>query len=140
MPEMPVAPRQLAAIHSYHAHVYYDAASRGRAERVRAWLAERFLVRLGAWHDAPVGPHPQAMFQIAFATELFAELVPWLLLNRLNLPVLVHPNTDNERADHLLHALWMGAMLPLDATGLSESLAAERRSHASVEPNTKPGP
>jgi aromatic ring-cleaving dioxygenase len=134
-PDSP-APTELAEIHSYHAHVYYDAASRARAERLREWVGERFRVRLGAWHDEPVGPHPQAMFQIAFATEVFAEIVPWLMLNRLGLAVLVHPNSDNERADHLVHALWMGAILPLDARGLSESLGAEGRAHAPVEPNT----
>lgn len=122
MPEIPAgsAPNELAEVHSYHAHIYYDATSRGRAERVREWVAERFPVRLGRWHDQPVGPHPEAMFQIAFTTDLFAELVPWLMLNRLGLAVLVHPNTDDARADHLEHAIWMGAMLPLDATALSE--------------------
>jgi aromatic ring-cleaving dioxygenase len=132
------APLDTGAIHSFHAHIYYDAASRPRAERVREWVRERFAVRIGTWHDAPVGPHPEPMFQIAFGPEVFAQLVPWLMLNRLGLAVLVHPNTDNERADHLVHALWMGKMLPLDATGLSTSLRAEGRSHGAVEPNTAP--
>jgi len=138
-PPAAAAPRELSEIASYHAHIYYDRATRERAERLRGWAAERFSVRLGNWHDAPVGPHPRPMFQIAFATDVFAQLVPWLLLNRLGLTVLVHPNTDNERADHLVHALWMGEVLPLDATGLSESLAAESRAHAAVEPNAGPG-
>jgi DOPA 4,5-dioxygenase len=106
-----------AAIDGYHAHVYYDpAATRGRAERVRASIAERFPeAQLGRWHDAPVGPHPRAMFQIAFAVELFPRLVPWLMLNRLGLAVLVHPETGDARADHLVHAVWMGEVLPLNA-------------------------
>jgi aromatic ring-cleaving dioxygenase len=132
------APSELSEIHSYHAHIYYDPASRPRAERLRAWVAERFLVRLGAWHDAPVGPHPEAMFQIAFATEAFPQLVPWLMLNHSGLTVLVHPNTDDEHADHLVHALWMGQILPLETTGLSHSLREQGRSHSAVEPNTKP--
>lgn len=141
MADVPVAlaPRELAEIHSYHAHVYYAPASRVRAERLREWVAGRFRVRLGSWHDEPVGPHPQAMFQIAFTTDVFAEIVPWLMLNRQHLTVLVHPNTDDERADHMVHALWMGAMLPLDASRLSESLRAEGRTHTAVEPNTHPG-
>jgi aromatic ring-cleaving dioxygenase len=131
-------PRELSEIASYHAHIYYDAASRPRAERLRAAVAQRFVVRLGAWHDAPVGPHPRPMFQIAFAPDAFPHLVPWLMLNRTDLTVLIHPNTDDERADHLAHALWMGEVLPLDPSGLSRSLRAEGRSHAEVVPNTRP--
>jgi len=137
-PPHAAAPRALSEIASYHAHIYYDPASRPAAERLREWVAERFPVRLGAWHDSPLGPHPGPMFQIAFAAEVFPALVPWLMLNRLGLTVLVHPSTDNERADHMVHALWMGEVLPLDATDLSESLRAEGRSHAVIVPNTEP--
>lgn len=119
-------PRDAAAIDGYHAHVYYDpAATRDRAERVRAWIAERFPeAQLGRWHDVPVGPHPRAMFQIAFPAGLFPALVPWLMLSRLDLAVLVHPNTEDARADHLVHALWMGEILPLNADVLPPSLRA----------------
>lgn len=115
-----------AAITGYHAHVYYDpAATRDRAERVRSWIGERFpAAHLGRWHDAPVGPHPRAMFQIAFPVGIFPDFVPWLMLNRLGLAVLVHPNTADARADHLAHALWMGEVLPLDASVLPPSPAA----------------
>ena len=118
---MTTEPRDPAtAIDGYHAHVYYDPAStRDRAERIRASIAERFPdAQLGRWHDAPVGPHPRAMFQIAFPNALFPALVPWLMLNRLGLAVLVHPNTEDARADHLDHALWMGEVLLLDAAVL----------------------
>ena len=33
-------------------------------------------VQLGRWHDVPVGPHTAAMYQVAFATELFARSCP----------------------------------------------------------------
>jgi DOPA 4,5-dioxygenase len=108
-------------IASYHAHVYYHpAGSRASAARVREAIAARFTVQLGRWHDVPVGPHPQAMYQVAFAPEVFAGLVPWLMLNRAGLTVLVHPNTGRPRDDHLVHALWLGAVLPLNGAVLPE--------------------
>ncbi len=110
---------------SWHAHVYYDpAATRPVAERVRSGVARRFKVQLGRWHDVPIGPHSQAMYQIAFDVAVFAGLVPWLALHREQLSVLVHPNTLAPRADHLVHALWLGAPLPVRAECLPESISA----------------
>ncbi len=105
-------PRAIAA---YHAHVYYDPAkTRGRAERLRRRVAEKFpQAKLGRWHDELVGPHPQAMYQIAFAPKMLAEFVPWLMLNRDGLTVLLHPETGDNYADHSAHAAWFGAVLPL---------------------------
>jgi DOPA 4,5-dioxygenase len=116
-PESAAQPRDTSAIADYHAHIYYDpATSRDRAARVRGWMEERFpAARMGRWHDVPVGPHPRAMYQIAFPADLLPAILPWLMLNRLGLPVLLHPNTDNARDDHLVHAVWMGEILPLNA-------------------------
>jgi len=120
---------------SWHAHVYYDpAATRAVAERVRAGVAERFKVQFGRWHDVPVGPHTAPMYQIAFEVSVFAGLVPWLALHREGLSVLVHPNTLAPRADHLVHALWLGAPLPLRPDVLPEHIAASDESP--VIPNT----
>ena len=103
-----------ASIPSYHAHVYYDDASRATAVWLREAIAERFEVRLGRWRDEPVGPHPEPMYQVAFDGSLFSEVVPWLMLNRRGLTVFVHPETGDDLADHRDHATWMGRMLPLD--------------------------
>ena len=111
-------------ITEYHAHIYYDPGTRDVAAVVRAEIEERFTVRMGRWHDVPVGPHPRAMYQVAFKPEVFATFVPWLLLNRRGLTVLVHPETGRARDDHVLHALWMGAVLPLNAAILPETDAA----------------
>src|SRR5258708_15880604 len=109
-------PRPLQEIASYHAHVYYDpAATRGEAERLRNWMGERFSVTLGRWHDVKVGPHDQAMYQVAFAKEIFPELVPWLMLNHGKLSVLVRQNTPNPRRGHLAHPVWIGARLAVHA-------------------------
>ena len=101
-------------IPSYHAHVYYDDASRPAAARLREAIEERFEVRMGRWRDEPVGPHPGPMYQVAFAAEIFPAIVPWLMLNRRGLTVFVHPETGDDLADHRDHALWMGKMLSLD--------------------------
>jgi aromatic ring-cleaving dioxygenase len=102
-------------IKDYHAHIYYDAAtSRDRAERLRLRVAELFpSAKLGRWHDELVGPHPQSMYQIAFPTEMLPSFVPWLMLNRDGLTVLLHPETGDDLTDHTAHAAWFGAVLPL---------------------------
>lgn len=99
----------------YHAHVYYDPArSRDRAALLRERVATIFPdARLGRWHDQPVGPHPQSMYQIAFAPDRLSAILPWLMLNRSGLTILLHPETGDNYADHARHALWLGAMLPL---------------------------
>jgi len=107
-------------IRGYHAHVYFrNADERARALRVRGWIDARFPVTLGRVHDVLVGPHGSPMYQVAFERAQFASLVPWLLLNRLGLSVLVHPNTGRARDDHLLHALWLGDPIAVRAEVLS---------------------
>lgn len=110
-----------AAIGGWHAHVYYTPETRESAARLREAIGARFPdAVLGRWHDVKVGPHPMAMYQIAFAPALFPALVPFLALNRDGLDVLVHPETGRQKADHLHHALWMGAVLDLDASVLPD--------------------
>jgi DOPA 4,5-dioxygenase len=53
------------------------------------------------------------MYQVAFAPEEFLRLVPWLMLNREGLDILVHPLTDDSVADHTQFALWLGMPQPL---------------------------
>ena len=102
-------------ITEYHAHIYYDPAkSRGRAEQLRERVAAQFpQARVGRWHDELVGPHPQSMYQVAFPSGMLAEFVPWLMLNRDGLTVLLHPETGDNLSDHSAHAAWFGAVLPL---------------------------
>jgi aromatic ring-cleaving dioxygenase len=107
-------PLDPGSVRGYHAHIYYAPGTKEKAAALRAEIAERFpQALLGRWHDEPVGPHPVSMYQIAFATELFPRLVPYLMLNRRDLAVLVHPETGNDYRDHSRHALWLGAILPL---------------------------
>ncbi len=119
---MPEQPKDVGSIADYHAHVYFhDDATKDRAALLRRWAEERFpTARMGRWHDGPVGPHVQAMYQIAFGPELFPTLVPFLMLNRMELTVLLHPESGRPRDDHTLHATWMGEVLPVKTEVLRE--------------------
>ena len=100
-------------IRGFHAHIYYDAGTRPIAEALREAITAQFTTELGRWHDEPVGPHTVSMYQVAFAPEQFGRLVPWLMLNRGGLDILVHPQTGDAYADHTEHAAWLGTKLPL---------------------------
>lgn len=102
-----------ARIRSYHAHVYYDADSRAAAAVLREEIERGFAVEMGRWRDAAVGPHPQPMYQVKFGVEQFARIVPWLMLNRGGLTILIHPDTGNAWRDHAENALWLGEKLKL---------------------------
>ena len=105
-------------VSGFHAHVYYDAGTKETAARLRAGLERAFDVRVGRWHDRPVGPHPMGSFQIAFAPQQFGEVIPWLALHRDGLVVFIHPETGDAVADHTDYALWMGAVMDLDIEAL----------------------
>jgi aromatic ring-cleaving dioxygenase len=104
----------MTTIRGFHAHVYFDAATRLAAERIYEMLARDFSLDLGRMHEGAVGPHAKPMFQVDIPTEQFATVVPWLMLNRTGLSVFVHPRTDDHVADHETHPLWMGEPLPID--------------------------
>jgi aromatic ring-cleaving dioxygenase len=101
-------------IKNFHAHVYYDTDTRSAAACVREQLGALFDVQLGRWRDEPVGPHPKPMYQVAFLPNQFAEIIPWLMLNREELDILVHPTTGDDVADHTKHSLWLGNKLELN--------------------------
>ncbi|MPZ10007.1 MAG: 4,5-dioxygenase [Kiloniellaceae bacterium] len=115
---LPETAKDTCAITGYHAHVYYDAQSKPTAAALREAIEARFDVRLGRWHDRPVGPHPRWSYQVAFAPEVFAELVPWLALNRGDLTIFLHPETGDVLPDHRDHAIWLGDKAELDFEAL----------------------
>lgn len=112
-------------IQNFHAHVYYDFNTRETAARVRDALAAQFHVELGRWREEPVGPHPQAMYQVKFAPEEFGKIVPWLMLHHEGLAVLIHPSTDDDVSDHTDRALWLGKKLELNVEFLRQFAAKQ---------------
>jgi aromatic ring-cleaving dioxygenase len=97
----------------YHAHVYYDAESKPKAAALRDKLLGEFKVEAGGFSDPPIGPHPISQFNVMFETPEFQNVVPWLMLNRDGLDILVHPLTDSSYNDHTAYAMWLGAPVAL---------------------------
>jgi aromatic ring-cleaving dioxygenase len=116
---------QATRLDGYHAHVYYDAATRPAAERLAAAIGDKFRVEFGGFRDGPVGPHPIANLQVIFAAAEFAKIVPWLMLNRDGLDVLIHPLTDDSVDDHSRYALWLGTPVALKLETLRRSYRPE---------------
>jgi aromatic ring-cleaving dioxygenase len=112
---LPEKPRPYTDIKSYHAHFYFDQYTFEKAALIRRWAGERFPVELGDWNLTPRGPHVTPSFYFGFTNDLLPIVVPWLQLNSLGLTTLVHPNTDDPRADHLYYTLWVNRSQPVNA-------------------------
>lgn len=131
----------LDAIVSFHAHIYFDGpAEREIALQLREQMSARFRLALGRIHDKLVGPHAKPMYQVGFDAATFASFVPWLMLNRRGLSILIHPNTGAERDDHLEKSMWLGERLPiLHADRLAEQSSAPIGVNAiNTDPQVKP--
>jgi len=108
-------------VHVYHFQQNPDQKKFARElwERIRREFPELRIYRF--WEE-PIGPHPVAMFEVnLFTPAQFGAFIPWLVINRGPLSVLVHPNTvdpvtgeqDGER-DHTQRATWLGEKIFLD--------------------------
>ena len=108
--------RPVEAVDGWHAHIYYDPArTKETAAKLRARIEQAFPeTRMGSWHDEAVGPHLVSMYQLAFRADQFDRVVPWLVLNRDGLSILVHPLTDNAWNDHVVFGFWLGERQPLN--------------------------
>ena len=135
--QLPAQPRRYTDIKSYHAHIYFDEDTHEKAALVRRWVAERFHVELGNWNREPRGPHVTPSFYFGFTNDLLPVIVPWLQLNSLGLTILLHPNTDDPRADHLHYALWVNRAQPVNAYGMKKPGAGEPAIEQ-IHPNTQP--
>lgn len=105
-------------IKDWHAHVYFDPASRDAAWALRERIEKAFDIDMGRFHEKPVGPHPRFSYQVHFRNDQLAPLISWLTLNRGDLTVFVHPNTGEALEDHRDRAVWLGEQVPLDLDAL----------------------
>jgi aromatic ring-cleaving dioxygenase len=86
----------------------YDTATRPVADRFPQRLSAVYPVEMGQFSGERIGPHPVPQFQIIFTKAQFREVVPWMMVNREGLDILVHPLTDDMVDDHTVYALWLG--------------------------------
>lgn len=102
--------RDSSAIESWHAHIYFDAASRDAAWTLREQIVAHWgdNLQIGRFHERPVGPHPMWSYQLAFTQAQFGDVVGWLTLNHGALDVFLHPNTGDALRDHRDAAVWIG--------------------------------
>jgi len=100
-------------INGFHAHVYFDADTADKAQRICEAADASFPLTLGRMHHRLIGPHPRWSCQLAFENAEFSDVISWLMLHRDGLAILIHPLTGDDLADHSTHAAWMGEMLPL---------------------------
>jgi len=113
-------------IDGYHAHVYFDPATRARAAQLRETIATTLGVEVRDLSDEPRGPHPVPQFRFTFTNAQFDNIVPWLMLNREGFDVLVHPLTDNSYDDHSRYAVWPGAPVALKLDTMRRTYRAEQ--------------
>ena len=105
------------------AHVYYSDADRAAASGLRTQFVRMAeagddppVLFVGRMMDRPVGPHPLPQFEVHFRERSLEEIAA--LLEASGLRALVHPLTDDDLADHTVHARWIGAPLALDVATL----------------------
>lgn len=113
----------MTELQPYHAHIYFEPAERGAADRLRQRLLQSqgvgafaSVVFVGELRDEPVGPHPQAQFEIHFSEDAVLQVTS--LIKATGLTALVHPLTDDDLADHTSLGQWIGQPLPLDLSVL----------------------
>lgn len=139
-----LALRPLDDVKGWHAHVYFPGYPDLRAETLRRWISERFLLRINKTHQGPFGPHTTPSFNVIFDNQQFNTLIPWLVLNRLGLNVLLHPVTENGYLDHTGNALWLGARQTVsygpesDAEFAAQRPPRQEQPLFELEPNTHP--
>lgn len=97
-------------------------------------------LRIYTFWDKPIGPHPVAMFEVnLFTPAQFGAFIPWLVIQRGPLSVLIHPNSapDEDERNHTQRAVWMGDRIPLDLRIFKLMKEREKQQEAQAEAATK---
>jgi aromatic ring-cleaving dioxygenase len=100
----------------FDAHIYFESIDLLEATNLRDKIKNTFnnhTFFVGDMCTEPIGPHPMPMFEANFPQECFAEVVLWLMRERKNFSVLVHPLTGDDLYDHTQGAIWLGSSVEL---------------------------
>lgn len=106
---------------NYHFHIYYDLSCRNQAKIIQDYFLSRqpnHDVSVGQMWDKLIGPHSKPQFALEYlqrdTNDCFKKIYDYLLLNRNDLSVLIHPLINDEVKAHTTMAVWMGNKLDLD--------------------------
>ena len=111
-------------VNTLHAHVYFDANTIEQARKLCSDCRDCFGVIMGRVHERPVGPHPDWSCQLTINVGQLGEVLTWLARNRNGLVIFCHPDTGNGLKDHTDHAIWLGAIRPLNLAQFGKNEAA----------------
>jgi DOPA 4,5-dioxygenase len=107
----------------YHGHIYFTAAERSVAERLRrdfirltAADAEPKILFVGRMTNGPAGPHPIPQYEIHFLKRSLNDVLA--MIRAAGVRALVHPLTDDDLADHTSLGTWIGEPIELDLSTL----------------------
>lgn len=107
----------------YHAHIYYEAATRARAMAINQHLRDAMasggsprVLFVGSLRDGKAGPHPISQFEIHFTRGALADVRAFIVASGVR--ALIHPLTDDDVADHTSLAEWIGEPLAMDVSTL----------------------
>ena len=96
----------------YHAHIYWqNEDQRFEALHLRQPLQE-LGCHLGTKHEQAIGPHPYAMYQVNYNSNIAEEVEG--LLSKTKLDILLHEDTGDDLRDHTEGARWIGHKLTLN--------------------------
>lgn len=106
---------------AYHAHIYFRDEDVEAATRLHAQAGRALGTVATVWpmRKRRVGPHARPMFEIEFPHAAREQVLAWVEAHHGPFPVLLHPESGDELADHRDHAVWLGEVLPLDLSILS---------------------
>ena len=102
----------------YHAHIYWQNEDQGREALYLRQPLQELGCRLGTIHDEPIGPHPHAMYQVNYNSNIAEEVEE--LLSKTKLDILLHEDTGDDLRDHTEGARWLGHELKLNLKWLEE--------------------